>query len=77
MAAFRVARAFRPWGVRGGAGVVALPARLRHDRRRAHAFHPQPVHTMKLPLLLQLAALTHLGLIAAGLLMPRTVGSWR
>jgi len=29
---------------------------------------------MKLPLLLQLAALTHLGLIAAGLLMPRTVG---
>lgn len=29
---------------------------------------------MKLPLLLQLAALTHFGLIAAGLLMPRTVG---
>lgn len=29
---------------------------------------------MKIPLLLQLAALTHLGLIAAGLLMPRTVG---
>jgi hypothetical protein len=29
---------------------------------------------MKLPLLLQLAAVTHLGLIAAGLLMPRTVG---
>ncbi len=29
---------------------------------------------MKLTLLLQFAALTHLGLIAAGLLMPRTVG---
>jgi hypothetical protein len=29
---------------------------------------------MKLPLLLQLAALTHIGLLAAGLLMPRTVG---
>jgi hypothetical protein len=32
---------------------------------------------MKLPLLLQLAALTHLGLLAAGLLMPRTVGLTR